>query len=221
MPFAGPWHFARSTDARIRSPSLTLGRPAGEDKVIPYTRCRRDLLSCHRVNYRMTNDARDPSVAMPDRQPAGLDRLDNAPLAERARTATSRRSSTSASSSDSRPRTSSPRCSTSAGRRSAARSRASRSMASSVASAPSAPRSTVTSAPRRSALQRLVGFDVLLSEKGYAVRTEVDWERGHRPRTRSRCSASQPTATASSRASATSRASASRSGCATSCRGAR
>src|SRR5579871_5499438 len=31
--------------------------------------------------------------------------------------------------------------------------------------------------PSALALQRLVGFDALLSEKGYPVRTEVSWER--------------------------------------------
>jgi GntR family transcriptional regulator len=36
-------------------------------------------------------------------------------------------------------------------------------------------------APANLALQRLVGFDQLLEEKGYAVETEVSWQRGPMP----------------------------------------
>ncbi|MGH2852222.1 MAG: GntR family transcriptional regulator [Solirubrobacteraceae bacterium] len=118
---------------------------------------------------------------MPDRQPAGLDRLDNAPLAERARAAILEAIL------DKRFVKRLPPEDVLAEMLNVSRTTIRSALQSleehGVVSRKRAVGTTINGHIRPSALglQRLVGFDVLLSEKGYAVRTEVDWERATPP----------------------------------------
>jgi len=126
--------------------------------------------------YGMTNDTTG-TADMTAQQPAALDRLDNAPLAERARAALLEAIL------EKRFVKRLPPEDVLAEMLNVSRTTIRSALQSleehGVVSRKRAVGTTINAHIRPSALalQRLVGFDALLSEKGYPVRTEVSWER--------------------------------------------